>query len=229
MSGEFWAAVVGAIVGALAGGGISAWLQMWDYKRARADTNNGLAHSLFFKLYAVYSDLDGFKTYVNGELTSASEAGLTPGWQSLKPIANGPAEIQFSPEEMTFLLSLRNFDLFNLVHSLDRVHRSTISMFALYAERRIALTSTLPAQMEGPVGSIDLRLLTPEMRGRAEAVGAELQSIYGSIIQRVDFDAGEAWRALAAYNEIIRPVLGYSFSIEKVGHTPRSLTTESTD
>lgn len=216
MSSEFWAAVIGAIVGALAGGGISALLQHWEYNRAKKDSDKALAHSLFFKLYAIHSDLDRFRCYIRGETKFGEKAGLTVGWQSLKPLANTPPKLQFTADEMSFLLSLKDFKLFNDVHSLDRVHGSTIDIFNLYASRRMEMTSLLPTQMQGMIGYADLTRLAPEVAARIPALDAELQSLCTSLTERADLDADEAWRTLGAYNGLLFSVLGHRFVIEKI-------------
>ncbi len=184
MTPEFWAAVAGAIVGALAGGGVTWALQSMQDRRRRKERDQALARSLIFKLIRIHSDLQGFKKHVDECATNANAHNLSQGWQSLRAIANLPPRLSFSPEEMSYLLGLKNFDLFNKVVSLDVVHSSTIGIFEMYAARRTELTDMLPASsMQGAIGTTtmsaaqlaafvpratELDLLVADIKGRAE-------------------------------------------------------------
>jgi hypothetical protein len=210
MSGEFWAAIIGAIVGALAGGGITAALQNWQFGREKRDRDRGLAQSLLFKLMRIHSDLEGFRQHVAESDLRAQNAGLEVGWQSMRPIGNGPPKVSFASDEMAFLLSLRNLPLFNSILSLDAIQGSTIDIFVLYAAQRTALTSILPAQMDGMIGHIDLN--EDEYRRFAPAAAA-LNDIVASIRAHAARDAELAWEAVTALSAAIEPVLGHRVEV----------------
>ena len=89
-------------------------------------------------------------------------------WQIVRAIANLPDHIQFSPEEMSLALSLKEDDLFNSLLSIDAIHNSLIDIFAVHRNLRESLTSKLPATMEGSVADsvlspVEMQLLRPEM------------------------------------------------------------------
>lgn len=204
---EFWAAVIGAIVGSLAGGGVTWFLQERQDKRRKLEQDQGLARSLFYKLMKIHSDLEGYRGHVAASVQFAQQNNLPNGWQSLRPIGNGPKNIEFSPNEMSYLLSLGNFDLFNTVHSLDVVHSSTIDIFELYATRRMALTDKLPAEMNGLVGTTQFDAQQfPQFAPRS----AELNKLVADIVGRVEQDAEESKQAMLDYNGAIKVTLGHS-------------------
>ena len=213
MSGEFWAAILGALVGALAGGGISALLQRWQHRREKRERDRATAQSLFFKVLRIHSDLEGYRQHVAKCDAEAEGKDLCRGWQSLMPIANGPGRIAFTPEEMALLLSLRDMDLFNRILSLDAVHGSTIDMFELYASRRQALLAMMPADMRGSIGTI---ALTEDDFRRVGPLVVEVQDIDAAIRDRAEKDAQEAEKALRGLNDALRPVLGYRLELEPV-------------
>ncbi|KPL68301.1 hypothetical protein SZ64_09325 [Erythrobacter sp. SG61-1L] len=175
MNNEFWAAVVGAVIGALAGGGVTWSLQHFQGKADKAERDKGLARSLIFKLMRISTDLDGFRKHVAECEERATETKLAVGWQSLRAIANGPDKVAFTSDEMGYLLGLGDFSLFNRVLSLDAIHASSVDIFSLYANRRLELTNMLPAQMNGMVGEVALNdnayaVVAPRM--------AELDDLY---------------------------------------------------
>lgn len=211
MSAEFWAAIDGAIVGSLSAGVITWLLQRNQDRRQSHDRNTGLARSLIFKLVRMYSDLAGFKNHITEGEANAKQNNLKLGWQSLRAIGNLPERVSFSPEEMGYLLSLGNDDLFNKVLSLDVVHSSTIGIFELYKERRLALTDSLAAsKMEGTVGTSELN--EAEMAFFAPKF-AELDLLVTDMKSRAEVDAKECRTALEETAIAARKTLGPTFSI----------------
>lgn len=212
MSTEFWAAIIGAIVGSVSAGVITWLLQRNQDKRQILERNKGLARSLIFKLVRIHSDMVGFKSHVEEGVANAAQNDLELGWQSLRAIGNLPERISFSSDEMAYLLSLGNDDLFNKVLSLDVVHSSTIGIFELYKERRLALTDMLSASaMEGAVGTTELNdsqlaFFAPKF--------AELDLLVADMKSRVDTDAMESREALLGTAVAVRQTLGPKFSIQ---------------
>ena len=211
MSGEFWAAIVGAIVGSLSGGFVTWLLQRNQDRRQTLDRNKGLARSLIFKLMRIHSDLHGFKSHVDQCAANAKRDGIGLGWNSLRAIGNLPERVAFSAEEMGYLLSLGQLDLFDKVLSLDVLHSSTIGMFELYKERRLAVTDALAASMEGAIGTSEL---SDEQMAFFGPKFAELDLLVADISTRVDQDAGESREALQETAIAVRQTLGPKFSIE---------------
>lgn len=206
MESEFWAAVVGAIVGSVTGGLIAWLLQLSQDRRQTRERNQGLARSLIFKLIRIHSDLQGFKTHVDECEANAKRDGLPIGWQSLRAIGNLPDGVSFTPEEMSYLLSLKDYKLFDKVLSLDVVHSSTIRIFELYKERRLTLTDMLSATMNGMVGTSEL---DDTQKAFFDPKAAELDLLVSDIRTRVEQDAKESREALEETNVAIKPTLGH--------------------
>lgn len=211
MSGEFWAAIIGAVVGSVSSGLITWHLQRNQDRRQSLDRDKGLARSLIFKLIRIHSDLEGFKAHVDEGKANAERDGLEPGWKSLRAIGNLPDRLAFSPSEMGYLLSLDEPSLFDKVLSLDAIHSSTIGIFELYKERRLALTDMLAASMEGAVGTSELNdgqfaFFAPKF--------AELDLLVTDIGSRVERDAKESKDALELTVVAVRQTLGPKFGIQ---------------
>ena len=211
MSWEFWAAIIGALVGSVTGGGIAWLLQGSQHRRKTKERNQALARSLLFKLIRIHSDFEGFKRHLEDCAAIASKNSLPVGWQSVRAIGNLPERLSFTPEEMSYLLSLQDFDLFDKVASLDVVHSSTIGIFELYKERRLALTDMFAATMKGLVGTTQM---TPQQKAFFDPKAAELDQLVLDLRNRADQDAAESREALEQTNVAVKQTLGYSLELE---------------
>ena len=205
MENEFWAAVVGAIVGSASGGLITLLLQLSQDRRQASEHNQALARSLIFKLIRIASDLHLFKVHTDECAERAEQDKLPIGWQSFRPIANLPDRVSFSSEEMSYLLSLKDDKLFDKVLSLDVLHSSTVGIFELYKERRLALTDMLAATMDGMVGTT---ALNDAQKAFFDPKAAELDLLVSDIRKRVEEDASQSREALEETNAAIAETLG---------------------
>lgn len=211
MESEFWAAVVGAIVGSITGGLIAWLLQLSQDRRQTSERNQALARSLIFKLIRIHSDFRGFQKHVDECEANAKRDHLAIGWQSLRAIGNLPERVSFTPDEMSYFLSLKDYKLFDKVMSLDVVHSSTIGIFELYKERRLALTDMLSATMSNLISTTEL---TDVQKAFFDPKAAELDLLVSDIRNRVEQDAKESREALEETNVAIAPTLGHLLKLE---------------
>ena len=211
MSAEFWAAIAGAVVGSMSAGFITWFLQKNQDDRQTKERNQGLARSLIFKLMRIYSDMRGFKNHIDECVENGKRDGLESGWRSVRAIGNLPDKIIFSADEMAYLLSLGDLELFEKVLSLDVIHSSTIRIFELYKERRLALTDMLSASMNGLIGTTQL---TDAQLAFFSPKSAELDLLVVDISSRVDMDAKDSKEALEQASIAVRATLGPKFQIE---------------
>lgn len=223
MSNEFWSAIGGAVVGGLIAFAIQlVALRAAAKQRAEeaAERRKALGHALLFKMLKIYSHLHQFNEHLEETFAKAEKAGSErEPWEIVLPIANHPAAFHFSTDEMAMLLSLKNDDVFNDVLSMDEVHNSTIVLFQTFAERRLALTSLLSAEMEGMVGTTELtkeqwQFLRPKM--------VEVNDLIKSMRQRCELDARDAWSVLTRLHAVLKDKVGVRFEIElKPDRQPR--------
>src|ERR1044071_9818590 len=110
LTGEFWAAIAGAVVG----GAISASMQALQNRsaaRRRAaeslERRQGLGHALRFKMIRIHTNLQTLHTNIEASLAEAAKSGLT-GWGAMPPVANIPADVNFTSDELAMLLALRS-------------------------------------------------------------------------------------------------------------------------
>jgi len=191
----------GTIIGSVLGGAISYWLQKKSLAAAkdlheadRREVRKALGYGLLFKMIRMCSDFPQLGSPVSQAVKNAEECGSGGWlWPNVLPTAPLPDPIKFSPEEMALVLSLDN-KLFNAMAALDDLHKSTVAIFALYAEKREALTSMLrPAAMVGNRGETHL---TAEDRARMQGPSAELDMLIGGMIDRTQQDGSLTWNCL---------------------------------
>lgn len=142
---------VSAIVGAITGGGIAAFVQymlLRESRRVRENdrklTQQALARALLFKMIRVYSNSVLINRHIEECFLRAYERKLEgEPWTFVIPFGNLPERMHFTPDEMGMLLSLKDNDLFNLVINQDVCHNSLNDVVEKYNECRRKLTDQL--------------------------------------------------------------------------------------
>ena len=162
---EFWAAVAGAIVGAIVSGLIAYGIQirvLREGRNQRAEdrriSQEALATSLIFKIGKAYSNIRALHKHLEKCFgTVGHSEPQREAWQVFLPLANFPDRISFATEEMSMLLTMNNDDVFSLVLALDDVHNSLWdTVRTLQEEHALLLEQVRVDRFEGDVGKISL-------------------------------------------------------------------------
>jgi hypothetical protein len=147
-----WAALLGAMVGAIASGGVTLWLQVVG-RRETLKTN--CVH-LTLKLSRISSSVTAAYEQVTTAVKEAEAASVNGDlWHKLLPLT-GLENIYITAEEMAVFVHMRDYDFLNRVMRIDDRHNGVVEALALYAAKRTALTDMLPAQMQGRAGSVTI-------------------------------------------------------------------------
>lgn len=112
---------------------------------------------------------------------------------------------------MGMLLTNRNFNLFNRISDLPRVHRSQIDTWAHYGERRRELACMIPAQVTGTEG---VSLLSKEQVERVGPITAELRSMADWLFDNAERQSSKASSVLREYNDALKMIVGRSFVLQ---------------
>lgn len=228
MPNEFWAAIAGALVGAVVGGIITYCIQKLalrdaDLQRAEKELKRkkALGHALIFKVSRIHSHFYRFHRHMEEPFEKNPLPGASPEpWQVVQALANSFGEVHFTPDEMTMLLDLKNNDLFNDVVQLDDIHNSAIGLFERFSALRSSLLSQLPATMIGNVGMV---ALPPEQTKLVRPKMVELNELILKMKQESKRNVDEAWSALTRLNSSLNEKLGLGLTIElKKEGTPQS-------
>lgn len=212
---EFWAAIIGAVVGGL----ITLIAQRQEQKASRQERAEdrkieakGQAYSLLFKVISIHASFAHIKAHVDERLEFGKSVKTEQVFAILLPIVNPPSPIDFVPSEMAMLLSLKDDDVFNALASLDKIHNSIIPAWTMYEARR----SSIAAQGEDHTfdvsdgkGQFDVR------RGsHLEAMMFEVEAVAKELVRRAQQDFAEANNALSKLVPLLndRLQLGVNFT-----------------
>jgi len=153
---EFWSAISGAVVGGL----IALFVQLIALRAAKneriaekQERNETLGHSIMFKVMRIHSNLFNLHLHLEESFSAADPRSHNEPFSFILPLANSPADVHFTADEMSLVLSLKNPSLTGSLMSLDVIHNSLIDIFETYANMRNDIMRIMPAEMEGNVGS----------------------------------------------------------------------------
>lgn len=213
---EFWSAIAGAVVG----GGIAYVIQLTALREGRRQREQdhkqrqqALGNSLLFKVIRIHSNFHGIHRHIEDCLEQAARRGDTgEPWQFVLPLANPPAPVHFSADEMGMLMSLKSDDVFNEVVAMDDTHNSLIDAIKVLNTERRALTERLKADQaedQALSGTLD-RNQWLAIRPRMIEVNSLIDSIRDSA--KEDFERSD--ETLARLQVVLQETLGLAYKIE---------------
>jgi hypothetical protein len=212
-SAEFWAAIIGAIVG----GSIAAIVQWLFARSERRRQERAQATSLLFKLAKITANLIVLKQHVDECFAPVPNMGLdTQLWQVLTPIANLTDPIHFTTEEMSVLLAQANDKVFHQVMGLDDQHNTMITLMRAFQAGRADLNQRLE-----PYRIID-RIEGDRVEARFPAdviqnfspYTIELNSLVAHLRESLPKDVRDARQATEAAQSMMRNNLRIKFKVQ---------------
>lgn len=203
MGNEFWAAIVGAIVGGIVAALIqymSLRHQTSEEKKRQRERDQALGRGLIFKLMRLVSDLHNIDDHLSSSKSRAEPQMKAEPWLYVVPIANLPDRIKVSSEEASLVLGQNN-DVLNDLLDLEVIHGGALQAMKLYGDLRQALTEKLPhSTFQGSVETLELPVeqmapLRPRM--------IELNSIIDALHLRSKADFDLAIKTLTGVSQIL--------------------------
>lgn len=238
-SSEFWAAIVGAVVG-----GLIAALTQWRFMKVqqeqqrldrvqqkkereqeraqdKLERDQALATSLMFKLTELAASLVVTKDHVDRCIAQAGADRVgrdTQLWQVLRPVLNVSDPVHFTANEMSLLLAQANDKAFGQVLMLDSRHNSIMAALRTFNTMRTDLDEkVLPLaildRIEG--GRVDLRFREEDVRHLRPRM-IELNSIVQHLRDELPKDVAEARQAIDDALNLFRKNLGLKFNVKIV-------------
>jgi hypothetical protein len=148
---EFWAAIVGAIVGGL----ISLMAQRYEIAEQRKQREEDkkqlqkmLAFSVSIKMNTIYTDFFRLNQHLEESVKIASVNNVRP-CNATNMLVALPDVITFSMEERSCIYQIGPIDLFNALLVMDRYHRTAILAFENY--------NSLKLELEGSITNASLK------------------------------------------------------------------------
>lgn len=215
-SSEFWSAIIGAIVGGL----IAYFVQLKALRENRRQRDEdharvqlGLGNSLLFKMIRIHSNFVNIHRHMEKFFERSKEIDA-PGepWQIVLPFGNLPDDVHFSPEEMGFLLGLKNDGVFNSVIDMDIIHNGFIESVRTMNNTRKELSERLRVvETDGDVAHIGLAkeeylLVRPKM--------VEVNTLVEQIRKFGGIDCKRSKESLTQLHTLLRSKLGLTYRLE---------------
>jgi hypothetical protein len=215
-STEFWSALIGAIVGGLLALGAQMIALRAVRKQREEDhkrTQQALANSLLFKMMRIHSNFGGIHRYIEESFDEAKARGLGgPSWQFLRPFANVPPPVDFSPDEMAMLLAQKDDGVFNAVLGADGIHNSYMEILRTYKDERKALMDRLtPQRVQGDMGSGEL---SPQEMLILQPRIIDVSSLAEQLRTHAATGYSESTKVLDRLHKLLKERLGLPYKIE---------------
>ncbi|GHA40189.1 hypothetical protein GCM10008927_00340 [Amylibacter ulvae] len=169
---------------------------------ARKDADAATVLEIFAKLQKIANNFYTLGKYVEdayalvgGDYSAPNPAAFVRG------LASHPERIEFTSFEKATLLRLGAHDQFGEISEIDDLHNSTIGAFIKYGELRERFCSTVPAEMDGEIGTSTFN--EEEFRAIAPLL-AEMNLLLNQIITGLKSDLLKAMNALQSFEVIVR-------------------------
>jgi hypothetical protein len=172
----------------------------------------GLANSLIMKMARLYSNIRTLHEHVEQDLKAAGNpAGNL--WQFVTPLANPPAPIYFTSEELGMLLGLKDNAVFNSVVSMDQIHNGLLDTMRAYTGHRQRLAERLPRATNVEASRLT-SYLTKEQKLELAPYLIDTNSLVEQLQQQAAKDVLDAKKALESLQNLLRNRLGLMTSFK---------------
>lgn len=161
----FWAAVAGALAGAMVSSYFTYRIQSRSFKedrKRRAEelrrNQQVLGRSLILKISRIHSNISTIHGHLEEsfQMGEQNRATMEP-WGFVRELATLPNPVRFLYDELSMLMGLGNDDVFNSVLNMEPVHDSMLELVRTFHHHRGKLLESLPiSSVQGTVGSMDL-------------------------------------------------------------------------
>jgi hypothetical protein len=215
---EFWSAIFGAVVGGLIALGsqlISSSAEKGRRREDRLISQKALGTSLLFKMVRIHSDVYGIHHHIESCYVDVRQQGdEKEPWRFMIPLANPPAHVSFSSDEMGMLLGLKDNDVFNEVLDSDVAHNSLVDIVRLITTERRDLTNQLKVhQAEGSKLSGEL---TKEDWLKVRPRMIEVNSLIEAARRQAKQDYESSSKTTQALVELLNAKLGLTYKVEQL-------------
>lgn len=186
-----WAALLGAVIGAFAAGGVTYVLN----RLTRRETLKTTCIHLTLKLGRISSSMTSAYKQIKEGIAEAEAGGVTGDlWNKMLPLT-GMEKIHILPEELAVFVHMRDYEFINQVTRLDDRHNGVVDALTVYARKREALTDMLPAVMQGQAGTVTIT--DPEVYATIAPKIAEVKMLAESVLADLHSCAAEAQKSAA--------------------------------
>ena len=211
------------------GGGIAYIMQRSainkeDHRRSaeQREAQQALGQSLLIKTIRIQSNIAAIQKYITSSFDEAKNKGYNgKPWQIVRPLASIPPRIDFSTDQLSLLLSLRDSDLFNRLSQLDGIYNNFLDILSTFNDRKSALNDLLPGVVvEGTVLTMPL---PDDQALKMLPIMHDVDQLIGYLQARAEVDHADADEALKRLALLLNERLDLGFSIAAKAAVPDAL------
>lgn len=164
LGSEFWAAIIGAIIG-----GIITICAQYIFERInRNRTNLFLGQSVFFKLLKITSHTQHLRNHIEESFQKSPIDMHKQPFSVVRPLTSLPNKVEFTAEELSLVASMNDNDVLNRVLECADIFNSLVDGFQVYSDMRMDFQNSTPAEMEGELGNSSfsaeqMKIIAPKM------------------------------------------------------------------
>ena len=164
----------------------------------------------------LHSDFVSIQRMIEGNLAAARlRSPPAEPWQVFKPLASTPDKIDFSADEMSMLLGLKDLEVFNSVLTIDVIHNSKIDLQIVLSRNRAELI--VKPEAEQIDGELFSGTFTHEQMLRLRPKMVDVNSLFMGAQQSAERDVEESRHAMTNRSDLLRRKLGLEYRLEEAG------------
>jgi hypothetical protein len=188
----------------------------------RREAQQALGQSLLIKTIRIQSNIAAIQKYIASSFNEAKKAGYNgKPWQIVKPLASIPPRIDFTTEELSLLLSLRDSELFNSLSQLDNIYNNFMDILSTFNARKHTLNDGLPGIVVE--GTVLTKPIPEEQALKLLPIMHDIDQLIGYLQERAEVDRAEADKALERLALLLNDRLELGISIEAKAAVPDAL------
>lgn len=216
ISTEFWAAIIGAVVGGVFSMGLQL-IAIRNERKLRQDERNNIRKNMgnvvLWKLMDISSNYHHLNKHIHDGFSQGHPESWPEPWSLVKAFASPPQEVYMTYEEIAFVGSLGNIDLTHNLSTLASRYNSQIGAFLTFCRLRTDLEEEMPKKLDGPffvseLNEAELESLAPKM--------AVVNRLILDLSEIVDTNCKEAKLAAETLAKELNEEFGSALTIEYV-------------
>lgn len=216
----FWSAIFGAIVGGLLAL-IAQCIQIYYIEKTRKldekERRILLAHSLMFKIIKIYTNIRLMKNHIEGDMKNFSQIDVLKEhvYVQVRPVVTRLSEVNFTPEELTLAMRLKDDEFFNRIASIDAIHNSHLQTLQHMSSTIIDIRNNIGFIFDknGNVTNIS-GLESDKIMPKA----TELSELIPSFLSELRADEILTASSIESLNSKLKKILGISTSFNLRNH-----------
>lgn len=182
--------VIGALLGAIVGGGITILIQLYANHRQEYLQHKSESHTIIVKLLEIATNLHHMRNHLVGRVQVAVAEGAPFKFLYVQPYANNVNTVELNEAEKSMLLDWKQAELFNEILHVDWIYNSDCDSMNEYKRMHYEVRS-IP-KTTGVQGLVASTEMTKEEYLEFAPRAAELDDLLDQLVQSCKRDYEEA-------------------------------------